>query len=117
MTRAELEQVRDVVKSAEDFDCQCDGGDDVCHDCGAVLSALDILNAELARPEALEWRMCYVFGQKFNRDGFGEDGPWDSEVQARAILAACSAMPDYFVEPELHSRIKAGPAGPWERAE
>lgn len=104
MTRAELEQVRYALTLT--------GRATNAHN-----AAKAIIDAELAKPGAREWRMCYVFGQKFNRDGFGEDGPWDSEVQARAILAACSAMPDYFVEPELHSRIKAGPAGPWGRAE
>jgi len=123
MTRAELEQVRNHVAAVR-------GGlrhHDLCYpancSCGTIVEAnradkaIAILDAELAKPEVREFRVCYVFGPKLNRDGFGEDGPWDDEVQATAVFNACLAMPEYFVEPELHSRVKGTPAGPWEPLE
>ena len=81
MTKTELQQVRtalaDILSGWDYIQAMHGRLSGVGWDrCGTESStALAILDAELAKPEAREWGMSYIFGPNFNRDGFGEDGP------------------------------------------
>lgn len=98
MTKTELEQVRkgldeliDVADGEGALNCANRGRD-----------ALAILDAELAKPEALEWRVSWFSWRGIERNKF------ESLEKARDFVARKRSGC------ELESRT---PAGPWERAE
>ena len=95
MTRTELQQVREALWYLNQCaDC------DSCNE--SSQKALAILDAELAKPEALEWRVSWFSWRGIERNKF------ESLEKARDFVARKRSGC------ELESRT---PAGPWERAE
>ena len=98
MTKTELEQVREALWTLIDIadgegalNCANDGRE-----------SLAILDAELANPEAREWRVSWFSWRGIERNKF------ESLEKARDFVARKRSGC------ELESRT---PAGPWERAE
>ena len=94
MTKTELEKLRKVLEVPS----ECTA----CHSCaGHVRTALQILDAELAKPEAREWR---VLAEDHSQCFWSE-----AEANAAADWLRTNDSGNVYVD----SRT----VGPWERAE
>lgn len=103
MKREELEQVREWLLTP----ARCNGCENCAENCQ---QALDLIEAELAKPRTLEWGVQY--------NDMGPSGLVDTETyrsterEAREIVAG---------DPRRRLFTRTGvqviPAGPWERAE
>ena len=104
MTRAELEQVRQLLQSSVDC-CACLNA----HGIAEHQRMIDRIDAELAKPEAREW------GVQFNDGREGLDDRvygFIDEIYCRWLVAQDPRRKLFSRSAE--SRI---PAGPWEVAE
>lgn len=128
MTKTELEQVREALADAYEFGCR------VAHVYPNDIKvwgnhwpegwnkALALIDAELAKPEAREWRAAHDVWFCPKRGGdhrlvasdCGEIHQSKNKAQADENLL-CNATGEYRA---LNVRIEfRAPAGPWERAE
>ena len=100
MTRAELEQVREVVLFAYGESQRVAGMT------AKVDEALGILNSELAKPEAREWRLTWQGGKS--------SPVTDKEVIENYLADALATEVGRQKCPRIESRT---PAGPWVTTE
>ena len=115
MTKAELKEVRKVLEIPSECSACC-----AC--AGHVRTAMRLLDAELAKPEAREWRVAHDVW-RCPRDGAHELVATDcgelrqsqedaKRDEARLLHAETGNYRCLNIRTEFRT-----PAGPWERAE
>lgn len=100
MTRAELEQVRAWVERGVRLEC---GENDDCDACMSGGVTLAMIDAELSRPEAREWRVTAIGNLTGNRLTPEPVASLEAAKQYAEELSSFRCVIEYRT-----------PAGPWE---